>query len=173
MFDARPNLVSASGGGSTPTSKGGWADKTSAGGVARNYVLSSSISGPPRASLASRLRESLFSMERLQELRQETQAKMRPWAGDFFNREQFSMPEGLSMVQNRLSNNLRYYQSNYLITVLLIFCYCVYAVEHCGKAQLTVLTHVVSPIYFLPLLLLGWPLASSTSVPCPKTITRK
>lgn len=127
MFDARPNLANANGGGSTPTSKGSWTDRATAGGVVRNYVLSSSVANVPRASLASRLRESLFSMERLQELRQETQAKMRPWAGDFFDRERLSMPDSLAMTQNRLSNNLGYYRSNYLIVVLLLFCYCMYA----------------------------------------------
>lgn len=117
MFDARPNLANTSGAYS-------WADKAqlpsnSGGGVNNSGVV---VDGTQEGFI-SRLKNTI-NMERLQGLRSERLNKIRSWKSEFFNREQFSLPDGWSTAQNRLSNNVGYFQSNYLIVFLLLLCYC-------------------------------------------------
>lgn len=74
-------------------------------------------------SFATVLRHNL-NMDRLKEFRQENMANLRPWLGEFLNREQFSVPEGYGAVQGRLGKNAGYFQSNYLIILLILLAYC-------------------------------------------------
>jgi len=55
----------------------------------------------------------------------ETQIGMtRPWAGDFFNRDAFGLPEGgYPEVKQRLETNVFYYRSNYLAICSILFLY--------------------------------------------------
>jgi hypothetical protein len=95
MFDARPNLDTA-----------GWLRPTE------------------QHTVGSILKEN-FNMDRLKEYKEERMKKMRPWMGEFFNREQFATPEAYATAQNRLVNNLSYFQSNYMVVGLVLFLYCV------------------------------------------------
>lgn len=103
MFDARPSLAAS---GKDPHS-----------------ALPSTASASPN-DFTSTLRQNL-TMDRLREFRQEKLANLRPWMGEFLNREQFSTPEGYGAVQGRVGKNLGYFQSNYLIILLLLLLYCV------------------------------------------------
>lgn len=70
-----------------------------------------------------------MNFEKLNEMRHEKVANMRPWLGEFFNRNQFTTPDGISTVQNRLSSNWGYFQSNYMVITLLLLIYAVYIIR--------------------------------------------
>lgn len=84
-----------------------------------------STSAKEAPTVASFIREHL-TMDKLNEFRQERMANMRPWLGEFLNRDQFKLPANMSNVGDRLSSNLRHFASNYLIIVLLLLIYAVY-----------------------------------------------
>lgn len=65
-------------------------------------------------------------MECLRTFREQRLGNMRPWLGEFLNREQFNVPQGLGTVQTRLFSNLSYFHSNYLVVLGILFIYCTY-----------------------------------------------
>lgn len=133
MFDARPNLASK-GTGSGLTN---WLDRTGP----YNSVPSTSsgnrphpnsnpdyhnrLTGEPPTGFANKLLSGI-SMDRLNEFRQQRLAKLRSWTGEFFKFQQFSIPDGILGAQNRVTNNLGYFQANYLVVIMLLFVYCLY-----------------------------------------------
>ena len=112
MFDARPNLASTSGALGHLSSKG--------------PVFQQPPQNKPSPWNVGSVLKNNLTMERFNEFRHQKFGNVRPWVGEFFNREQFTAPEGYSMVQNRLFNNIGYFQSNYLLIMLILLVYCMY-----------------------------------------------
>lgn len=117
MFDARPALADIDNRKSN-FRHGGTLYKSLAAAAEIRELDNSKASG-----IVDKLKSSL-SMERLREFREARLSKLRPWIGEFFSREQFSIPDGVGSVQNRLSTNIRYFQSNYLVIFGIFFAYC-------------------------------------------------
>lgn len=78
----------------------------------------------PRSPLQTAL-QSAF-MDKFNEWRTDGLKLMRPWMAEFFNRDLFHIPDSLAMVQNRLTNNLTYFQANYMIIVFIFLILTVY-----------------------------------------------
>ncbi|EGF77358.1 hypothetical protein BATDEDRAFT_14138, partial [Batrachochytrium dendrobatidis JAM81] len=60
-----------------------------------------------------------------QSVKEESQKRLealRPWT-EFFDRQRISKPNGYSGISQRLSFNLRYFQNNYILIVLLVIAY--------------------------------------------------
>ncbi|KAG0058937.1 hypothetical protein BGZ89_000849 [Linnemannia elongata] len=63
-----------------------------------------------------------FGLGYLQKLREERLSSLRP-AGEFFDRNRFSLPSGFANVTSRFNYNLNYFQGNYLLMFLAITAY--------------------------------------------------
>lgn len=126
MFDARPNLASTSNGKPNIIPKG----PSSHQHPHHPSSLNAPTSTSSHQTLLSNLRTHL-SMDRLCQFRDQRLGNMRPWISEFFSRDQFNVPQGVGAVQSRLFSNLGYFQSNYLVILLLLFVYCVYVHSSC------------------------------------------
>ncbi|KAF9297506.1 hypothetical protein BGZ74_009783 [Mortierella antarctica] len=65
---------------------------------------------------------SSFGLSYLQKFREERLSSLRP-VSEFFDKNRFSQPNGLSNVTSRLNYNLTYFQGNYLIIFIAITAY--------------------------------------------------
>lgn len=72
------------------------------------------MNSPPASHI-----QSLLENENVVRFR-DSLSHIRPWQTEFFNKEQFSRPDNFSDVQKRMTNNLKYFSSNYIIILLIL-----------------------------------------------------
>ncbi|CAG8712961.1 1442_t:CDS:2, partial [Ambispora leptoticha] len=63
------------------------------------------------------------SLPMLTQFKNERLGNLRP-VGEFFDRNRISKPNGMAAITQRLSYNLTYFQSNYILIVLGLLLYC-------------------------------------------------